>query len=414
MTTPTAPLRKVGPRTAGVLSHAGAAGPAGHLPSAPPPSHTPRRLRQFQVIAVVAMLLLGVVGVVQVLDLRTQLSSAPNLADQYARLGGVETDLVEAGNIVAFAAVGSPNTDVTKRIDSASRALIVAAAERPADSDALAALNSATLTYGALLHQGVGSPQASTLLAQADKLLNSDIRPGLAALRTNLTTEAQTRSWAFSSWPVWLAATLVLGALCAISVPVARRSHRIINLGLVGAAAGALLIAVLGVAAISTASSADQSSRVTEFQKVTSLTSGSLALADLRGGQVRAAWTKTISTDSASRLGELTQQLATAKVPKGASGANVAAQHKPITQALTKSSWAAAITGLLAEQTANAETAFILDTRTATAAAVKAAASKPGSATGGLTALAVTILTLAVLGAGAAYLGLGVRLKEYR
>lgn len=414
MTAPTVSVRAAGPRLAGVLTQAAASGLTEQLRSAPPPSRTPWKLRQFQVIVVVAMLLLGVVGVVQVLDLRTQLSSAPNLADQYARLGGVETDLVEAGNVVAFAAVGSPSTDVTSRIDAASRALIVAAAERPADSAALADLNSATLTYGALLHQGAGSPQASTLLAQADKLLNSNIRPGLDALRANLTTEAQARSWAFSSWPVWLAALVALGALGWISVPVARRSHRIINLGLVGAAASALLIAVLGVAAISMASSADQSSRVTEFQKVTSLAGGSLALADLRGGEVRAAWTKTLSADSASRLGALTQQLATAKVPKGASAANVAAQHKPITQALTKSSWAEATTGLLAQQTANAETAFILDTRTATTAAVAAAASKPQSATGGLTALAAAILALALMGAGAAYLGLGARLKEYR
>jgi hypothetical protein len=380
----------------------------------PQPSRTPRRLRQLQLVAVIALLVFGVVGFVQVLDLRSQLSSAPNLADQYARLGAIETDLVEAGNLTALHGLGASSTQASDRIAQASTTLIVAAAERPGDRDALAALNAATLRYGSLLDQAAQTLPPTAPLAQADQVLNTELRPGLATLRTNLATEAKVRSWGFDGVPLWASAALVLGALILISVLTARSSHRVLNAGLVGAVAAAVIITIIGAIAISTAIAADQTSRNTQFQLVGKLNTGRLLLADLRAGQARAALSTTLSAADLARLTDLAKQLEASKTPQGSTGKSAALLHRAITVSLSKSAWPAATTALLSADTAKADDAFEAAALRATSEAVTAASSEPRTATNALTVMAVFILALAVIGAGAAFAGIGVRLKEYR
>jgi hypothetical protein len=401
--------------------------PGTAAPEFPPvvPSRTPQLLQRLQVLIALALLVAGAVSVWVISDLRNDLASAPNLAQQYARLGQVQHSLTSAARLTAEsvitgeAAGGRRASDATKQLGTAAGLLVEAARDRPQDADELSTLSQAVLTYSQTLAAIPGTPRATALPqltaadVQLDKLLS-----GIASLQTRLTTEAASRPWSQSTPWATLACLAMLAVVVWAAWLVAQRSHRVLNLGL--AAAGAALLVLLGTtaAAQGLAASASDASRGTQFGHVVNTT---LAVTQLDAAQrvlTTAVVTQHWDSTSVAAYTKAFQAASRAAAPEDLpSLKSFDTAKNTLADQMTKGEWKAAATTLLADSNkslAGTASTFLDDANNVLTSAVTDAATGPASARAGLVADLVVAIVLALAGAALGILGLYQRLREYR
>ena len=249
---------------------------------APAPVHatpTPRLLRGLRNALIVVLLLFT--GLTVVATVAPEMALGSSVADITLgqQLRGARATLAEADRkaSVAFlapatAATDGEWTDYQSTIDQVSAMLLRAAADHPDDADELATVQTQISDYrrsvdAAWTLAGTGSAAGPSQFAAAGTKLDAPLQT-LASLAQESDTRVGTGpSWQLGPWAVaagWIAVTsLLVGA-----VLVARRSHRVINVGI---SAGLLL--VLAAAAL-----ASQANTVVQ-QSLTDVTTSSLAAA---------------------------------------------------------------------------------------------------------------------------------------
>ena len=413
--------------TATVAGGTTAALPGANAPEFPPvvPSRTPQLLQRLQMLVALALLVAGAVSAWVISDLRNDLASAPNLAQQYARLGQVQHSLSNAARLTTESVIagesagGTRASGATKQLGTAAGLLVEAARDRPEDAEELSTLSQGVLTYSQTLAAIPGTPRASALAelsaadTQLDKLLS-----GIASLQDRLTTEAASRPWSQSTPWAALACLAMLAVVVWTSWLVARRSHRILNLGL--AAAGAALLVLLGTtaAAQGLAASASDASRGAQFGHVVNT---ALAVTQLDAAQrilTTAVVTQHWDSTSAATYTKAFQAASEAAAPEDLPSLKSFDTAKgTLTDQLSGGDWKAAATTLLADNAkslAGTAGAFLDDANAVSASAVTAAATGPQSARTGLVADLVIAIVLALAGAALGVLGLYQRLREYR
>jgi len=396
--------------------------PAGQAEfSPPPPSRTPQLLRQLQVVAALVLLVLGGVGTLLITQLRTDLDSAPQVAAQSARLGEVQTRLLGAATLAAEGALkvpgatGNPAADAVTRVGEASALLIEAATARPQDTKALAALSSEVSAYGAALRAADGRDTATAqgLLAKAGTQLDTQILPDLTALQTSLAAEATAQSTGL----MFVMPVLGLAAaafLIWVSWVVAQRSRRVLNLGLVGAIVGVLVISWVTLAAQQSTAVAAGQSRGAQFTRVTGLNMASSQVDTARRIQAESllarSWPDarakavTAAIDAAGKAADTSAAKSALADYRKASSDLAAKMAKP--------DWPAAelsLTGVIATSTAFGQA--ISEGR---AQATTAAADAAGEVSSGLPWQLAAVILATLVGAGLAIVGLAQRLVEYR
>lgn len=250
--------------------------------SAPVPVHstsTPRLIRGLRNALIVVLLLFSGLTVVATVAPEMALGSSAADISLGQQLRGARATLAEADRkaSVAFlapatAASNGGWTDYQSTIDQVSSMLLRAAADYPDDADELATVQTQISDYrrtvdAAWTLAGTGSAAGPSQFVAAGTKLDAPV----ATLAT-LAQESDARvgkgaSWQLGPWAVaagWIAvASLVLSAIL-----VARRTHRVVNIGL---SAGLLL--VLGAAAL-----ASQANSVVQ-QSLTDVTTTSLVSA---------------------------------------------------------------------------------------------------------------------------------------
>ena len=412
------------------LAHPAAADPAPAGPLAelavPAPSDTPRLLRRLQVLAALALLLLGAVSTWVVMDLRSDLASAPGLTDQYARIGQVQAALVDANTTArkgVIAGNGRPSSqadEVGARLGTASGLLVEAARARGEDAAALVAISDHLVQYGHLLRAADGRDEttAAGFLAKADAQLDEELLPALEQLQDALSDEAHSRRWSQSPTTVQILGLVVLAGLGWISWIVARRSRRILNVGLVGALGCTVVVMWVTGAAQQSATQATEQSRGVELTNVVSLTDSinqaSAAQRLQATGVQRRSW-------SAANADALDAAIAAASQGSPATADGDLERFRAASAALTaliaKPDWAAAEKALLSTADAGlamSSHAFTGAVDTERAAAVTRAAATPDDARTALAWQLAIVIAAAVGGAALAGFGLQQRLREYR
>ncbi len=257
----------------------GRTGSTAPLPVPVHPTTTPRLIRGLRNALIVILLLFSGLTVVATVAPEMALGSSAADISLGQQLRGARATLAEADRkaSVAFlapatAAANGEWTDYQSTIDQVSAMLLRAAADQPGDAGQLATIQTQISDYrrtvdAAWTVAGTGSSAGGSQFVAAGTKLDAP----LATLAT-LAQHSDARvgdgpSWAIGPWAVaagWIAvASLVLSAIL-----VARRSHRVINIGL---SAGLLL--VLGAAAL-----AGQANGVVQ-QSLTDVTTTSLAAA---------------------------------------------------------------------------------------------------------------------------------------
>jgi hypothetical protein len=243
-----------------------AAQPAPTAPGGPSPADrlraqlagTPGRLRLLAALTVGASLLLGVLGAATLNWRAGALSDAQAYTEQLVRLQTIRTRLVQADAEAANAFLVGGLEPAERRAayvqstEVASSTIAAAAGRSRADAEALAGVNQTLTRYTGLVEAArannrQGLAVGSTYLQQASALLRAEILPRLTELADANQERVQDRydASARHGWTFGLVAVLTLAALAAAQVWLARRTRRILNVGLAAGSALALLAVLI-------------------------------------------------------------------------------------------------------------------------------------------------------------------------
>lgn len=239
-------------------------------PIAQAPIHktpTPRLIRGLRNALIVILLFFCGMTIVATVAPEVGLGSASADISLGQKLRGARATLAEADRkaSVAFLApsIASANgewTDYQATIDQVSTMLLLAAADRPGDTARLSTVQIQISEYrrsvdAAWTLAGTGSATGNAQYVEAGSKLSQP----LATLAT-LSQESDSRigkgtAFAFGQWAV-VAGGIALASLLLSSFLVARRTHRVINIGLTAG----LLLVLAAVALASTANNVVQQS----------------------------------------------------------------------------------------------------------------------------------------------------------
>ncbi|MFT4110020.1 hypothetical protein [Propionicimonas sp.] len=403
---------------------AGAGAPATEFP-VPAPSRSPQLLRRLQAVIALAVLIAGAVGAWVIADLRDDLASVPNLAQQYARLGQVQhalstaNDLATRSVLLGESASGTNATAAATQVARANGLVVQAATDRPQDAAALTALGQEVLQYSTSLTVAAGASGTtarSALTAATSQL--EEVLSAIDDLQAELATEASARPWSQTSPGAVIVIVVMLGVVGWASWLLARLSHRAVNPGLAGAAAALLLLLVTGVAAQNTAAQASVASRDTEFTHVVNAATAVRQLDTAQRVVTTAVLDQTWDSDAEAAYAAAYKAASTAgRAEDLGSLSRFDTQQAAITDAVSKGDPKTAASTLLSDDAKafRAVADAFRDKAEATSdTAVATAADEPRAARSELVFHLVVTILLAVAGAVAGVGGIARRLREYQ
>lgn len=439
---------------------AGAAAPAGAVSPAPPPgaaspdrwqrlrhrlARTPGRLVLATVLAVVAALALGLAGFLAGDGQARALDAARDDAAQLVGVQELRNDLVSADatatNAFLVGGLEPPEQRAAyeESLAAGAQAVPALAGAQPADADALSGVADAVQRYAGLVESArannrQGFPVGSAYLDQASTTLRADTLPTLddlaAASADRVADDLGTVSGA-RGWLVLVVAGLVL--LLLVQGWLARRTHRVLNVGLATGTVVAFVGAVaVGVAVVGGASSAravadgPYAATVAASQALASATDAksmeSFTLIKRGSGQ---AYEESFvaSTDAAASGLDDAADAADAGGTDSSAGSAAAllgtwvAAHQQVRALDDGGDWdgAVALATSTGEGTPNAAfDAFADQARADVDAASQEVSDRLGRASTTASVTAWLALVTGVLAAGLAVAGVSARLKEYR
>jgi hypothetical protein len=393
--------------------------------SPPPPSRTPQLLRQLQVAAALVLLVLGGVGTLLITQLRADLDSAPQVAAQSARLGEVRTRLLSAGTLAAEGVLTgtgatSQAADAGDRVGETAGLLVEAATARPQDAKAIAELSSEVSAFGASLQAADGRDKstARAMLAKAGKQLDEQILPDLAALQKALAAEsaASSTGLAFVMPVLGIAAAAIL---IWISWVVAQRSRRVLNLGLVGAIVGVLVISWVTLAAQQGTAVAAGQSRGAQFTRVTGLNTASSQIDTARRIQAEALLARSWPDAQAKAVTSAIDAAGKAADTSAAKSAlaDYGKAESALAALMAKADWAGADKLALSSEKTGVSATYVAFGKTISEGrtqATTAAADAADEVRSGLPWQLAAVILATLVGMGLAVAGLAQRLVEYR
>lgn len=391
----------------------------------PAPSRSPQLLRRLQVLVALALVLTGALAAWMISDLGDDLAGAPNLTQQYARLGQVRHALTAAADDAALGSIAGEPADGKQagasrdQVSTAAGLLVDAAKARPQDAQALTELSQGVVRYAQVLATAAGLPRAKAVpvLATADTRLTT-LLDQITALQTGLGEQAKVRPASLNGALAWWPAIALLALVVWASWLVARLSHRAVNPGLAGAGLAVILVLAVALGAQATAADAAQVSREQQFSHVVNQTRAVDGVDTVQHlltfAVLRHAWDDAAERACQDAYTSARQAATTEKLPslKAVDQARTA-----LLQQVRSGAWADATTAILAtDGDTLINTAY--DFRSATAAridtAVETATSSPEGQRNLLAVELALAVVLALAGAAAGILGLGQRLREYR
>lgn len=384
--------------------------------AAPGRRSTPRRLTSLMILSTMVLVVLGSALGLLLLNLGHE-AEGPRPEARAARLGQIAVALLTAEDLAAqWTLKPSPErrAEFLTHLNDSARLLTQAAADRPPSAEALGAIQVAVNEYSLAIQTYWGSGKEGTLdqLQRARLALHTDALDRLEALAAPATSFTSPLTW-------WVAGAclLAVAALVWISIPLARSTHRYVNLGLLGAIVSVVVLGTVAQAAVSAVAPALPAGS-TELSKLISARTSlreALALEHLgltlkgSGGVHEEEWSLAMESVRAAVDTVLVD------APGKAALTAVTMAHTRVRKLAGDGSWTAASTQSL-DTAADGSLGAVnrLDSRFESEIN-----GRLGAAAGLEPALAVNlalagIVSVAVLGMACAVWGINQRLREYR
>jgi hypothetical protein len=223
------------------------------LPSrANPPDYrvsTPALLRYTQVALLVVGLLLGLSSIPLILA-GNHFSQQRTVEQEHANLSAIQSEVARANEIALTSLLqGKPDRPgFQQQMGTVAEKVAAAGTSGSVDTSLLGAVNAGLVQYTAEVNAALTAEEAKAgsgraEITAAQTTLGTDVLTNLDTLLANASAADVSPVWAIAL--AWTA--IAVGAVCAvwIMVLVARRSRRVLNLGLLGSLA---VLAVAGVA----------------------------------------------------------------------------------------------------------------------------------------------------------------------
>lgn len=402
---------------------------------AAPSTPTPTVLRRLRALAVVLTLVFAVVMGAVVLATQSTMAQGAATTDQYARVQDARANLLSAQALAASDVLqGSPAqlARFRAKVERAQQLITDAAVAQPADRPELDRAATAVVRYAESVQAARGAakqglPVTAPLLAQAQTVLDKQAVPALDAVVTASHARLDAHRTVLSPWIVWGAGAVTIAVLLLACVLVARRTHRVLNLGLVLAI---LLTGAATYVAASALTGGDQLLGRLQQQDQAAI----VEISDARAEAARAKTHETlalIARQPASGTDETAWRTGAAKVAahlaKARSSAGVSAPtaewqayteaHQDIrakADAGDPAGATALAVGTAAESSNPAYVAFDTAAATTAEASRARAADEQLALSRSLLRILPLALLLSLAALAAAASGLGARLREYR
>lgn len=401
---------------------------------------TPGRMRLVSAALVVVGLLAGLLAAQSFWAVDGALQRAGENSAQLVRLQDIETRMVraDAGATNAFLVGGlepvEQRQDYDEAIDAASRQVAFAARAQPADGEALAVLNSEIRDYAATVQLArANNRQAYPVGAQYLRNAGSDLRTEALPLLDSLGEANRARAEAefAAARGGWILAVVVcvlaIGAVAAASVWLARRTHRYVNVPVVGAGVVVLLLLVASAVALGSVAGTVGAVRSGSYAATLALSDARIAAFDAKanesltlisrgsGAAYEEAWAASSET-TATRLADAVATGGASAELESAWAAYVD-RHRQIRELDDGGEWDEAVAAATARDAESANVTFdafdaasgerLTEASEATSAALRGA--------GSLLAVGGWLCVLAGLVAAAlGWWGLWQRIEEYR
>jgi len=398
---------------------------------------TPGRMRVLGIAAVLAAVVFGL-GAAQSLRMASNaITRAEDNTTQLVRVQQIHTNLVraDASATNAFLVGGlepaDQRADYDAAIARATRLVAEAARAQPADARALAELNAQLEAYTGLVERArannrLGLPVGAQYLRDASASLSGDSLPIVRALASS--NESRVRAEFDNSrrafWLLVVVGVLGLGVLARTGWWLAQRTHRIINVPLLGAAAAILVMAVGGL--IGLLASGSQVSRVQDASYASALAA---AKARVAAFDAKSNESLTLISRGSGAAFEQKWKAAAAEVqrqlPRVTTGGDLtpawrayAAAHAKVRSTDDGGSWDRAVALAINRTDATAPNQVFSAFDRASGGALDAASRSTSddlSAAGSWMPFGgALVLVLSVVAAGFAWRGISQRLEEYR
>ena len=401
---------------------------------------TPGRMRAFLILAAVVSILFGVAAAQGHAQSNGALERAEANAAQLVRIQAIHTNLVSANADAtnAFLVGGLEPPDQRQHfVDSmaaAGRLISEAATAQPADQNALGQLNTTLITYNGLIEQArannrQGLPIGSQYLKNANAVLQDDSLPLVKALVQANENRVNTEFDSVSRGTIWV---LVGGVLTLLVFGItlrwlARRTHRYLNIPLAVGAGLVLIITILGVASLSSASGDASDTRSDAYAKTLALSRARIAAYDARSNESLTliargsgdAFDKAYNDAAAEADNQLSKSSGTVDGLQGLWNQYKAVHTKIRTADATQGNWDAAVdmavgTTTTADNSVKTFTAFDQRSATQLNSTGENVTSQLSDARNGIRLLGWLALPIGIVAALLVALGISQRLEEYR
>lgn len=412
--------------------------------SFPPPSGDPRPtpgrrfalptasvLRALRLLAVLACLLAGAAGAYVLSLTATSLGAIDAGTQQVLRLEQVKGDVLRADGLatagLAQGATASALTEYTAALGEASRLVVEASRAEPLDQADLTSVNGGLLTYALTMERArTAYPKDNAgglkVVAEAGTVLSAETVPALDKLIAANQARVDAARASDRIWAVGLALVPVL-LLLGASVWVARRTRRVLNIGLLLALTASVLLWRLVDTNLASSAAVVDAARSGSLQTASAAATGYSKLAEAKSIEGRellqpsttatldASWSAAAQA-AAAAAGRLDGQSAgvsaqlTAYTTAHAALADLLRANRVTEARAAAASTASGVTPTYAAASDALSTVFA-DATEQTRRDVAAQRDALGTGT-------VLAVLLGVFGAVAAWVGLGRRLREYR
>lgn len=389
-------------------------------------------LRALRLLAALACLVAGVVAAWVMNGTSASLDTINSGNQQVLRLQQIKGDIMRAdGAATNGLAQGASDptgqtTDYRTVLGEAAKLTVDASKAQPLDQSELASINAGLVNYVLTMERARTAYPANNAaglqaVTEAGTTLRSDTIPALDKLITSNQGRVDAARATDRLWAVGLALIPVL-LLLGISIWLARRTKRVLNVGLLLALAASVLLWRLVDTNLVGASATMNAARAGSLQKATAAATAYSALADARSDEGRellqpataatndAGWTTAIGqVDAAVKtLGDssVTAAVEAYKSAHNASAALLKANKVTEARAAAASTDAKALNPAY-KSAADALTKAFNDSKQATASEVSAQQTSLQFGQG-------LALLLGAIGALASWIGIGQRLREYR
>jgi hypothetical protein len=404
---------------------------------------SPGRLRVAAALTAVGCVLLGVAGLFAMTSRADALQDARAHAAQLVRVQQAAQALVRADAAVAngFLAGGAEPVALTDEYDvaiaQASRLLVDAAAAEPSDRTDLARANALLADYARQVANARSANRLGQPLGSGYLVLGSQtvLRGGILPLLDGVTTQNGTDvadaygDSGVAAWYLAVGAVPCVAVLVGVQVWLARRTRRVVNLGLAAASLAVLAALAASATVFSSTGSTARDVRDTSYAATKALAQArnaawsakgleSLTLVKQGGGAAyEAQWKEQLKVVDAGLKAAATAGVTdTSAVTAGVD--DWVTTHQTIRRLDDGGDWPAAVT--LARRTDGADSsnvqfqAVIDAIDPLLAAQAQEATTRLGGSWGPLRTTGWAVLGLGLLAATAAVGGISQRLAEYR